>query len=171
MKRRSLLALPLALLAAGPARAARPAPRLSIRSFAELKTPLPLPYDEGADATAAVDAARRKARREGKRLLIDLGGNWCPDCRILAGTMALPEMDRFLNAHFVTVMVDVGRFDRNLQIPARYGVTSRLPGVPALMVVDPKTDRLLNPNNFSALSNARGMSPQALADWIAAWAA
>ena len=171
MNRRSLLALSAALLAAGPALAGKPAPRLSIRSFAELKTPLPLPYDEGADATAIVGAARAEAKRERKRLLIDLGGNWCPDCRILAGTMALPELDRFLKAHFVTVMVDVGRFDRNLQIPARYGITGRLPGVPALLVIDPKTDKLLNPGNFSALSNARGMSPQALADWIAGWAA
>jgi ABC-type multidrug transport system ATPase subunit len=58
-------------------------------------------------------------------------------------------------------------------VPARGQILWRggsLPGVPALMVIDPKTDRLLNPNNFSALSSARTMSPQALADWIAGWA-
>jgi thiol-disulfide isomerase/thioredoxin len=172
MNRRNLiLTAAAATAAAPPALAAKPAPRLSIRTFAELKTPLPLPYDEAADASAVVDRARAQARRQGKRLLIDLGGNWCPDCRILAGTMALPEFDRFLKTHFVVVMVDVGRFDRNLQIPARYGITGRLPGVPALLVIDAKTDKLLNPGNFSALSNARGMSPQALADWVAGWAA
>ena len=171
MNRRRLILTAAATAAASPALAAPAAPRMSVATFAELKTPLPLPYDEAADADAVVDRARTQARRQGKRLLIDLGGNWCPDCRILAATMALPELDRFMKAHFVTVMVDVGRFDRNLQIPARYGVTSRLPGVPALMVIDPKSDRLLNPGNFSALSNARGMSPQALADWIAGWAA
>ena len=171
MKRRDLILTAAATAVAPPALAAKPAPRLSVKTFAELKTPLPLPYDEAADASAVVDRARAQARRQGKRLLIDLGGNWCPDCRILAGTMALPEFDRFLKTHFVMVMVDVGRFDRNLQIPARYGITGRLPGVPALLVIDPKTDKLLNPGNFSALSNARGMSPQALADWVAGWAA
>lgn len=171
MNRRRLILAAAALASASPAFAARPAPRMSVKTFAELKTPLPLPYDEAADASAAVDRARTQARRQGKRLIIDLGGNWCPDCRVLAGTMALPELDRFMKAHFVTVMVDVGRFDRNLQIPARYGITGRLPGVPALLVIDPKTDRLLNPDNFSALSSARKMSPQALADWIAGWAA
>ncbi|MFM8821215.1 MAG: thioredoxin family protein [Phenylobacterium sp.] len=171
MNRRSLCLSAAAAVAAGPALAARPAPKLSIQAFEQLPTPLPLPYDEAADADAVVDAARRKAKREGKRLIIDLGGNWCPDCRILAATMAVPELERFMKAHFVTVLVDVGRFNRNLQIPARYGITSRLPGVPALLVIDPKTDKLLNPGNFSALSNARGMSPQALADWIAGWAA
>ena len=170
-RRRLILTAAAAAAAAPPALAARQAPRMSIATFAELKTPLPLPYDEAADANPVVDRARAEARRKGKRLIIDLGGNWCPDCRVLAGTMALPELDRFMKAHFVTVMVDVGRFDRNLQIPARYGITARLPGVPALMVIDPKTDRLLNPDNFSALSSARKMSPQALADWIAGWAA
>lgn len=79
MNRRRLLLTAAAATAAPPALAARPAPRLSIKTFAELKTPLPLPYDEAADADAVVDRARTQARRQGKRLLIDLGGNWCPD--------------------------------------------------------------------------------------------
>ena len=46
------LALAAALLAA-PAIAA-PAPHVTIASFTQLKTPLPYPYDEHADADAAV---------------------------------------------------------------------------------------------------------------------
>ena len=67
------------------------------------------------------------------------------------------------------VTVDVARFQRNLQIPAHYGFTKRLVGVPTLLVVDPKTDRLLNPNDVFALSDAGTMSPQALANWLARW--
>jgi thiol-disulfide isomerase/thioredoxin len=62
-------------------------------------------------------------------VLVDLGGNWCGDCRILAATMELPEMKRFIDQHFVVVSIDVGRFDKNLQIPAKYGFTERLEGV------------------------------------------
>ncbi len=65
--------------------------------------------------------------------------------------------------------VDVGRFDRNLQIPAHYGITKRLEGVPAVLIVDPKTDKLLNRARVSALADARSMTPQALADWLAQW--
>ncbi len=72
-------------------------------------------------------------------------------------------------AHYVLVAVDVGRFDRNLQIPARYGIRSRLEGVPSLLVIDPGSDRLLNPRQVSALADARSMTPQALADWLAQW--
>ena len=158
----------LAMLAAGSAGAAT-APSVEIASFGQLRTPLPYPYDDKADANAAVAAAKARARREHKLLMIDLGGNWCADCRILAGTMALPSLSAFTNAHYVVVFVDVGRFDRNLQIPAHYGVTRRLEGVPSLLIVDPAADRLINAGQDSALADARDMSPQSLADWLARW--
>ena len=155
-------------LAASAASAAAP-PRVGIASFAGLKTPLPYPYDEKADADAMVAAAKARAKAEHKLLLIDLGGNWCGDCRVLAGTVDLPEVRAFVNAHYEMVTVDVGRFDKNLQVPAHYGITKRLEGVPALLVVDPRGDRLVDAGHVAALADARSMTPQALADWLAQW--
>lgn len=169
MTRRLASLIFLATLAVGGSAAAAPPPKMGISSFAELKTPLPYPYDERLDADAAVAAARARARAAHKLLLIDLGGNWCADCRILAGTMELPELKAFVDAHYEFVAVDVGRFDRNLRIPAHYGITRRLDGVPALIVVDPRTDRLLDQGHISAVEDARHMTPQALADWLAQW--
>ena len=142
---------------------------MKIDSFAQLATPLPYPYDEAGNANAAVAAAKARALAQHKLLLIDLGGNWCGDCRVLAGTMNLPELKAFDEAHYVEVTVDVGRFDKNLQIPARYGITKRLEGVPSLLIVDPRTDRLLDAGHTAALADARNMTPQALADWLAQW--
>ncbi|OXE36846.1 MAG: thiol reductase thioredoxin [Phenylobacterium zucineum] len=165
----AIAALFTVLAAASPGMA-KPAPKVSIASFAQLKTPLPYPYDEKADADKAVAVAKAKARAQGKRLIVDLGGNWCPDCRILAATTELPELKAFVDRNFIVVSVDIGRFDKNLQVPAHYGITKRLEGVPALMVIDPKTDKLLNPAQISQLSDARHMTPQGLADWLAGWA-
>lgn len=166
---RFALAFAALALAAGPA-AAAPPPRVSITDYAQLKTPLPYPYDETADASAAVDRALARAKKSGKRVIIDMGGNWCGDCRILAATMELPEMKAFLGRHFEIVTVDVGRFDKNLQVPARYGITTRLEGVPALLVVDPKTGKqLVDRAQVAALADARHMRPQDLADWFAQW--
>ncbi len=142
---------------------------MAIASFAELQTPLPYPYDEQANAIAVVAAAKARARAHHKLLLIDLGGNWCGDCRILAATIARPEVKAFVDEHYEMVTVDVGHFDKNLRIPAHYGITSRLEGVPALLVVNPKTDALLDGGHVSALEDARHMTPQALADWLAKW--
>jgi thiol-disulfide isomerase/thioredoxin len=169
MIRRTALTLAMFLLAA-PAIAARaPAPKIGIGSFAELQTPLPYPYDEAANAERQVARAKARAKASGKLLLIDLGGNWCGDCRILTATMDRPDLKPFVERHYETVLVDVGRFDKNLQIPAHYGITERLEGVPALLIVDPHTDRLLDGGHVSALEDARHMTPQALADWLAQW--
>lgn len=170
MKSRSYLnaALALSLLAMTTQASAVPAPRVSIASLDKLRQPLPLPYDEKANADQQVAVAKARAKAEGKRLLIDLGGNWCPDCRVLAGVFELPEIKAFLQKHYVVVMVDVGRFDKNAQVVRPYNVTS-LKGVPALLIVDPKTNKLLNDGHLFALADARSMTPQALADWLAQW--
>ena len=168
MIRHALLAA-AALSLAGGAIAATP-PKVKEASFEQLAKPLPLPYDEAANADAAVAAGRAKARREHKRLLVDFGGNWCLDCRILAGTIALPDLKPWVDRHFVIVTVDSGRFDKNLQIPAHYGIKGRPEGVPAVFIVDPRTDRLVNKGHETALADARSMSPQALADWLARYA-
>ena len=42
-------------------------------------------------------------------------------------------------------------------------------GVPALLVVEPRRDRLVNVGRVSALADARSMTPQALAEWLAQW--
>ncbi|HXV01119.1 MAG TPA: thioredoxin family protein [Caulobacteraceae bacterium] len=165
MRRALLAGLVLALSAAGAL--AAPAPKVSIASLAELATPLPSPYDPAADARAEVAAAASRARAAHKLLLIDLGGNWCGDCRVLAGIMRLPEVAAFVAAHYVVVVVDVGHMNRNLDIPARYGV-SKLDGVPSLLVVDAH-GRLKDAGHVAALADARHMTPQGLADWLASW--
>ena len=155
------------LLLAAPVHAVT-APTLKLASLKDLPVVETHPYDEHADANAAVAAAFAKARVSHKRVLIDLGGNWCGDCLVLANLMQLPELKRFLKAHYEIVSVDVGRFTRNLQIPARYGITTRLEGVPAFLVVTTE-GKLVNTGRVSAIQDARHMTPQALADWLAQW--
>jgi thiol-disulfide isomerase/thioredoxin len=166
----SLAALAAILILPGaPAQAAVPAPHLAIASFDQLAKPLPLPYDTAADADRAVTEARQRALARHKLLLIDLGGNWCLDCRILAGTIETPQLKAFVEAHYEVVTVDVGRFDKNGQIAERYGIKGRLQGVPSVLVVEPRSNRLINQGHTAALADARSMSPQALADWLASW--
>jgi thiol-disulfide isomerase/thioredoxin len=169
MRRPIAAAALLAFALCAGAAAAAPAPKMGISDFAQLQTPLPYPYDEQADADAVVAKAKARAKAAHKLLIVDLGGNWCPDCRILAATIERPELKAFVERHYELVTVDVGRFDKNLQIPAHYGITKRLEGVPALLVIDPRTDKLLDAGHVAALSDARHMTPQALADWLAQW--
>jgi hypothetical protein len=89
---------------------------------------------------------------------------------VLAGIMELPELQPYLARHFVVAKVNIGRFDKNGDIAAHYGITGRLDGVPAILAVDPVHERLLNRDKLFALADARHMTPQGLADWLAQWA-
>ncbi|HEU0161763.1 MAG TPA: thioredoxin family protein [Rhizomicrobium sp.] len=163
MKTRAALALLMAV--ATPALAAT-APTPSIRTLAELPVVTRAPYDEAANADALVRAAFDRAKKSGKRVLLDLGGNWCPDCLVLANFMALPEIRRFVAQHYEVVYVDVGRFDRNLHIPARFGFKDRLKGVPMVIVAE-ADGRLVNRGDVFATASATSMTPQALAAYLA----
>jgi thiol-disulfide isomerase/thioredoxin len=163
------LAAAMALASTAAPALAAPAPHVAISSFDQLQQPLPLPYDENADAKADVARATAKARKEHKLLLLDFGGSWCPDCRILAGTIDLPEVKAFVEKHYVEVTIDVGRYSKNLDIWAGYGQPPRPKGVPAVLIIDPRSRKVLNADHETALSDARHMSPQALADWLASW--
>lgn len=149
--------------------ASAPVPQLPINNLKDLPVVTTAPYDEGANADAVVAAAFARARKSHKRVLLDLGGNWCPDCLVLANVMRLPVMQRFMAAHYEFAAVDVGRFDRNLQIPARFGLTKRLTGVPTVLVATPD-GKLLNGDQVFALSDAGSMTPQSLASYLAKWA-
>lgn len=145
-----------------------PAPKLSIKSASALPTVIALPYDEKANADAAVAAAFSRSRKSGKLVLIDLGGNWCPDCLILARVMSLPDVKSFIAAHYEVAFVDVGHFDKNLQVLDRFGMPERLEYVPTVLVAEPN-GILVNGGNFSDLGNAHNMAPQAIVDWLARW--
>jgi thiol-disulfide isomerase/thioredoxin len=150
---------------------ALPAPRIDIASLADLPIVERTPYDANANADAAVDAAFARAKANHKRVLIDMGGNWCGDCVVLANLMQLPEMKRFMTAHFEIVSVDIGRYDKNLQIPGRFGAVDKLKngGVPSLIIAE-SDGTFVNNMDVSALEDARHMTPQSIADWLARWA-
>ena len=140
----ALAAVLAASSVATPGWAAVPAPRLAARSLQDLPTPLPYPYDEKASAAevnARLDAAFAQARRSGKRVIVDMGGNWCSWCRLLAAVMDLPQAKPFIAANFVVVTVPVtsaqaSRDDENRQVLKRFKI-KKIDGYPYLVVAKP----------------------------------
>ena len=131
-------------------------------------TPVAAPYDENLDAGAAVEAAFAEAEATGKRVLLKLGGNWCPDCRILAGMFEEPAFQTLLKENYVYVPINVGRYDVNMNIPARFGF-EKLDGVPTLLVVEPSGD-LVNAATSAEWTNARDRDPKEVYAYVEKWA-
>ena len=133
-----------------------------------LPSPLPQPYKASANATADVAAAFARARANSKRVIVDFGANWCPDCRVLAGMFALPEFRAFIATHYEHVYVDVNRFDRNMDVVAKTGA-GELKGIPTVLIF--RADgRLLNETTSAEWTSASGRSPQEAMNYFAKWA-
>jgi thioredoxin 1 len=93
-------------------------------------------YPDGAGAQADISAALVRASKEHKRVLLDFGGNWCGDCQVLEIYFHDSANRALLEQNFVLVPVNIGKYDENLDIAARYGVPVTK-GVPALAVLGP----------------------------------
>ena len=162
----SLLAaagLGLALSAPFSAQAAStPAPKLTETSA----PPVATPYPDTSVAQEQVRDAFALAAKTGRKVLLDFGGNWCPDCKMLSGIFALPDAKAWLDSQFVIVPVNVGRINTNLDLAQKYDVTIK--AVPTVIIVTPD-GKALNGDGSKALGNARSMSPQAVLDLISEW--
>jgi thioredoxin 1 len=151
MQRRLPLALALsaALLATLPATAATTAG----------------PYDESANAQQDVQRAFDAAAKTKRPVLVIFGANWCGDCKALDLALKSPANAALMDKEFVVVKVDVGKFDRNLDVVERIGVTIKK-GIPAAAVLSPQ-QKLLYATQGGELADARKMSETGVHDFFA----
>jgi thiol-disulfide isomerase/thioredoxin len=99
-------------------------------------TSLPPIYDEQADARKTIDAALAKAKTENRRVLIQWGANWCGWCRLLHNLCATdPAIRKTLSYEYDVVLVDVGHFDKNMDLAKGYGAELKGTGIPYLTVL------------------------------------
>jgi thioredoxin 1 len=122
-----------------------------------------LPYNESANASAEVQTALAAARADRNDVLLVFGANWCPDCR---------ELDKALNGsshalisgHFQVVKVDVGRFDKNLELANQYGNPIKM-GIPAVVVLS-ADNKIVYSSKGGELANARKMGDTGIYDFL-----
>ena len=126
-------------------------------------------YDEKADARAELDAAVRRAGAERKRVLVDFGANWCGDCLVLDRVLHAPENLALLASGYVVVHVDIGRFDKNVDIAERCGIPLKK-GVPALAVLD-GAGRLVYAQKNGEFEAMRRLEPSLVRAFLEKWLA
>lgn len=124
-----------------------------------------LPYDEQADARAAVQHTLAEARASGKPALLIFGANWCEDCRALDAALHRGQVAELMAQRFAVVKVDVGNFDRNTDIAQAYGNPIKK-GIPAAVVLSPAGE-VLYATRAGELADARRMSDEGIYDFFA----
>ena len=122
-------------------------------------------YPSVDSAGTDIDAALAAARREHKRVILDFGGDWCPDCQVLNIYFQQDTNAELLARNFVRVNINIGHLDANKDIARRYGVA--LKGVPALAVLDGDGKVVYAQNK--EFSDMRHLDSSALTDFLKQW--
>ena len=124
-------------------------------------------YPDPAQAKGDLDAALKKAAATHKRVLVDFGGNWCGDCQVLDIYFHNPENRPILDANYVLVHINVGRYDANLDLAEKYGIPLQK-GVPALVVMNDK-GKVLYSQKSGEFEAMRRMQPSTVTSFLVQW--
>lgn len=119
---------------------------LSILLFSLVLSAQSKPYKEIKVTPAMVDASLKQARTEQKFLMVEFGANWCEDCIVLTDNLEKGETRDYFQKHFVVLKVDVGQFDKNLDIAKSLGVTLDK-GIPTAVFFAPDGNKVGATNN------------------------
>jgi hypothetical protein len=123
-------------------------------------------YRADANANAEIRAALFRAASGHKRVLLVFGGNWCYDCHVLDAAFHSAEIAPLLKP-FEVVHVDIGEFDKNLDIARRYDMLAEQ-AVPAIAVLD-SDGRLLYAQRKHEFSATRRLGPEDLIAFLQRW--
>jgi thioredoxin 1 len=123
----------------------------------------PAPERAKVDLAAALEASAATH----KRVILDFGGNWCPDCRVLDLYFHDPANKPLLDANYILVHVNIGRMNENVDIAERYQIPLRK-GVPALAVLG-EGGELLYSQKTGEFEAMRGMQSSAVTEFLVRW--
>jgi thiol-disulfide isomerase/thioredoxin len=129
-----------------------------------LSTPLPLPYDEKIIDSSELDKFINQSINNDKQPVVIFGGNWCPDCRILAGTLAMPTIKKFLQRYYRIIHIDIGRYDKNMELMNHLNIEPKK-GVPRVVILDFKKN-IVNSSTSSEWTTARDRKEQEIYDYF-----
>ena len=125
---------------------------------------MPLPYDEKEIESSKLDRFIDLTINKGKQPVIIFGGNWCPDCRILEGTLAMPTIKKFIDQHYQIMHIDIGRYDRNMELMNHLNIESKK-GVPRVVILDFKKN-IVNSSTSSEWTTARDRKQQEIYNYF-----
>lgn len=124
-------------------------------------------YSATADAHTDIAQAIKTATTEHKHIILDFGGNWCGDCQVLDIYIHQQPNLSLLDNNYVLVHVDVGHYDKNLDLAAKYEIPLKR-GVPALAVLD-EHGRVLYSQKNGEFEAMRRMDPASVTEFLNQW--
>ena len=124
-------------------------------------------FDPARDPARDVAAAGAIAKAQGKRVLLDVGGEWCVWCHIMDDFIAAnPDVRAAVDANYVLVKVNWSRENKNEAFLSAY---PRINGYPHLFVLDGDR-KLVHSQETDVLEQGRGYDKTKFLAFLRKWA-
>lgn len=126
------------------------------------------PYDEEINAMTQIDEAIAKADKEGKFVIAQVGGNWCPWClRFNEFIHADEEINTLIEQNFVYIHVNYSPKNKNPEAMKRLGNCTRF-GFPVMVVLCNKGN-VLHLQDSGYLEEGKGYSKEKVMKFFKNW--
>lgn len=128
------------------------------KAAAEEKAKLPKPYDSKADAQADINKLIVQAKKEGKNIMIQAGGNWCIWClRFNQYVQTTPELKKIIDKNYLYYHLNYSPDNKNEKVFSKYGNPGEKFGYPVFIVLD-KTGKMIHIQQSDVLEEGKGYS-------------
>jgi thiol:disulfide interchange protein len=129
-------------------------------------SPLPTRFDPARDPARDLDTALQMARTTRRRVLAEVGGEWCTWCHIMDRFFAAnPDLAKIRDANFIILKINFSKENQNQAFLARW---PKVAGYPHFFVLD-ATGRLLQSQDTSMLEAAKDYDPIAFRSFLLDW--
>lgn len=136
---------------------------LTLTAFSQGKV-----YNDKADAMKQITTAVEKASAEGKYVLCQVGGNWCPWClRFAAFAESDTAVHQVIHDNFVYIHVNWSKENKNPEAMKYLGNPARF-GFPVFVILDEK-GHPIHIQNSAYLEEGKGYSETKVVEFLNAW--
>ena len=124
-------------------------------------------YDPKRNAAEDIQEAIKEAQPSNKRILLEVGGEWCSWCHTFDRFFeANPDLLILRDKNFVTVKINFSEENENKEVLSRYDA---IPGYPHIFVLDSDGKFLLS-QNTSVLESGKSYDLERLTAFLTKWA-
>jgi thiol:disulfide interchange protein len=139
---------------------------LALLAFAGSAAELPGKFDPARDAAQDVAHAVALAKSQGKRVIVDVGGEWCSWCHILDRFIAANgDVHALVARDYVWVKVNYSKENRNQAFLSRW---PKIEGYPHLFVLD-ASGALVHSQDTGVLESGKGYDKARVIDFLQRW--
>jgi len=123
-------------------------------------------FDPSRDAEKDIRDAVVQATGTGRRILLDVGGEWCIWCKRLdAFYVSHPGAAELMHKSFVVVKVNYSKENKNEKVLSRY---PKIPGYPHLFVLE-ANGKLVHSQDTGLLEEGKGYSEEKIMTFLERW--